>query len=306
MKAVTWHGKRDVRVDDVPDPRSRKPTDAIIESRPPTSADRTCICTRCSGRSWTPATSSATSRWASSEVGSDVARPHGRATGWSSRSRSPAALLHVRPAAVHPVRDHPGPRHGMGAALFGYSKLYGEVPGGQAEYLRVPQAQFTPIKVPDGPPTSATSTCPTCCRPPGRPSSTPPSPTAASSPCSAWARSATWRPDRAAPRGGQVIGVDLVPERLHGRAPGVETIDLRHDGRPRRRDPRPDRRTRTGLGHRRRRHGGARIADRQARPAGRRAAAGRAGRSADAEGRRRPAERAHSPSTSCGAAAPSR
>jgi threonine dehydrogenase-like Zn-dependent dehydrogenase len=41
---------------------------------------------------------------------------------------------------------------GMGAALFGYTKLYGEVPGGQAEYLRVPQAQFGPIKVPDGPP----------------------------------------------------------------------------------------------------------------------------------------------------------
>lgn len=42
--------------------------------------------------------------------------------------------------------------HGMGAALFGYTKLYGEVPGGQAEYLRVPQAQYGPIKVPDGPP----------------------------------------------------------------------------------------------------------------------------------------------------------
>ena len=39
----------------------------------------------------------------------------------------------------------------MGAALFGFSKLYGEVPGGQAEYLRVPQAQFMPIKVPEGP-----------------------------------------------------------------------------------------------------------------------------------------------------------
>src|SRR6185437_12532155 len=39
-----------------------------------------------------------------------------------------------------------------GAALFGYTKLYGQVPGGQAEYLRVPQAQFGPIKVPEGPP----------------------------------------------------------------------------------------------------------------------------------------------------------
>jgi threonine dehydrogenase-like Zn-dependent dehydrogenase len=42
--------------------------------------------------------------------------------------------------------------HRMGAALLGYTKLYGEVPGGQAELLRVPQAQFGPIKVPEGPP----------------------------------------------------------------------------------------------------------------------------------------------------------
>jgi threonine dehydrogenase-like Zn-dependent dehydrogenase len=41
---------------------------------------------------------------------------------------------------------------GMGAALFGYSKLYGAVPGGQAELLRVPQAQNTTIQVPEGPP----------------------------------------------------------------------------------------------------------------------------------------------------------
>ena len=42
--------------------------------------------------------------------------------------------------------------YGTGAALLGYTKLYGQVPGGQAEYLRVPQAQFGPIKVPEGPP----------------------------------------------------------------------------------------------------------------------------------------------------------
>ena len=38
-----------------------------------------------------------------------------------------------------------------GAALFGYTKLYGQVPGGQAEYLRVPHAGYTHIKVPEGP-----------------------------------------------------------------------------------------------------------------------------------------------------------
>jgi threonine dehydrogenase-like Zn-dependent dehydrogenase len=42
--------------------------------------------------------------------------------------------------------------HGKGAALFGYTKLYGHVPGAQADLLRVPQAQFGPIKVPAGPP----------------------------------------------------------------------------------------------------------------------------------------------------------
>jgi threonine dehydrogenase-like Zn-dependent dehydrogenase len=41
---------------------------------------------------------------------------------------------------------------GKGAALFGYTSLYGSVPGGQAQYLRVPQAQFGPIKIPDGAP----------------------------------------------------------------------------------------------------------------------------------------------------------
>ncbi len=41
---------------------------------------------------------------------------------------------------------------GKGASLFGDTKLYGQVPGGQAEFLRVPQAQFGPIQVPEGPP----------------------------------------------------------------------------------------------------------------------------------------------------------
>jgi threonine dehydrogenase-like Zn-dependent dehydrogenase len=40
----------------------------------------------------------------------------------------------------------------MGASLLGYTKLYGQVPGGQAEYLRVPQGHYGPIKVPEGPP----------------------------------------------------------------------------------------------------------------------------------------------------------
>ena len=70
------------------------------------------------------------------------------------------------------VRDQ-----GMGAALFGYSELYGQVPGGQAELLRVPQAQFTHIEVPDGHQTRGSSIYPTSCRQPGRRSPMPISPT---------------------------------------------------------------------------------------------------------------------------------
>ena len=125
------------------------------------------------------------------------------------------------------VRDQ-----GMGAALFGYTKLYGEVPGGQAELLRVPQAQFGPIKVPDGPADDRflylSDVLPT-----------------------AWqAVEYAAIPDGgsvvvlglgpigdmscrvALERGaGQVIGVDLVPERLaRACARGVQTLDLReHD-----------------------------------------------------------------------------
>jgi threonine dehydrogenase-like Zn-dependent dehydrogenase len=42
--------------------------------------------------------------------------------------------------------------YGTGASLLGYTKLYGQVPGGQAQFLRVPQAHYGPIKVPEGPP----------------------------------------------------------------------------------------------------------------------------------------------------------
>ena len=39
------------------------------------------------------------------------------------------------------------PEYGSGTALFGYAKLYGQVPGGQAELLRVPRADDHTIPV---------------------------------------------------------------------------------------------------------------------------------------------------------------
>ena len=153
MKAVTWHGKRDVRVEKVPDPRSRsRPTRSSASPRA-ASAAPTSTSTRCSGRSWSGATSSATSRWASSRRSAPRSRAAAGRPGRRAvqhllrRTASCATRASTRSARRPRYRDQ-----GKGAALFGYTKLYGEVPGGQAEYLRVPQANYGPIKVPDGPP----------------------------------------------------------------------------------------------------------------------------------------------------------
>jgi threonine dehydrogenase-like Zn-dependent dehydrogenase len=116
---------------------------------------------------------------------------------------------------------------GTGASLFGYTKLYGEVPGGQAEYLRVPQAHFGPIKVPEGPPDDRfvylSDVLPTAWQaveyaaiPPGGSVAVLGLGPIGDMCC----RVAMHR------GAGKVIGVDLVDERLaRSRARGVETID---------------------------------------------------------------------------------
>ncbi len=153
MKAVVWHGKRDVRVDTVPDPIIKEPTDVIVRI---TSSG---IC------------------------GSDLHlyELFGPFLGEGDiLGHEPMGVVQEVGAGVHDLRA--GDRVvvpfniscgtcfmctqglqsqcettqvrelGMGASLFGYTKLYGQVPGGQAEYLRVPFGNTLPIKVPDGPP----------------------------------------------------------------------------------------------------------------------------------------------------------
>ncbi|GAA2875163.1 zinc-dependent alcohol dehydrogenase [Streptosporangium fragile] len=153
MKAVTWHGKRDVRVEEVPDPELKEPNDAIVR------ITTTAICGSdlhlyevlgpfmgegdVLGHEPVGVVE---------EVGPEVThiRPGDRVVIPFNISCGHCHMCGMRLFAqceTTQVRDH-----GMGAALFGYTKLYGEVPGGQAEYLRVPQAQFGPIKVPEGPP----------------------------------------------------------------------------------------------------------------------------------------------------------
>src|SRR4051812_37256556 len=153
MKALTWHGVHDVRVDTVPDPAIEHPTDAIIR------VTSTGIC------------------------GSDLHLyevlgafiDEGDVLGHEPMGIVEAVgseVTHITPGdrVVIPFNVSCGHCHmcgtglqsqcettqvrewGTGAALLGYTKLYGQVPGGQAELLRVPQAQYGPIKVPDGPP----------------------------------------------------------------------------------------------------------------------------------------------------------
>ncbi|MGV0745075.1 zinc-dependent alcohol dehydrogenase [Mycolicibacterium sp. XJ870] len=155
MKAVTWHGKRDVRVETVPDPTIREPTDAIVEITSTNICGSDLHLYEILGAFMTPGdvlghepmgivreVGSAVTNLA---VGDRVVIPFQISCGTCYMCDR---QLYTQCETTQ-VRDQ-----GMGAALFGYSELYGAVPGGQAELLRVPQAQFTHIKVPLGPPDS--------------------------------------------------------------------------------------------------------------------------------------------------------
>ena len=153
MKAVTWHGKRDVRVDNVPDPSIEQPTDAIVR------ITSTAICGSdlhlyevlgpfldegdILGHEPMGIVEEVGAEVTSIQAGDRVVIPfniscgHCWMCGQGLQSQCETTQVHEEE---------------MGAALFGFTKLYGQVPGGQAEFLRVPQAQYGPIKVPEGPP----------------------------------------------------------------------------------------------------------------------------------------------------------
>lgn len=149
MRALTWQGKRDVKVQDVDDPQIKEATDAIIK------VTSTAICGsdlhlyEVLGPYLAPGDILGhETMGVVEEVGPEVTQvspgdrvvvPFNISCGdcWMCRRGLFAQCETTQ------VRDQ-----GKGAALFGYTELYGSVPGGQAEYLRVPQAQFGPIKVP--------------------------------------------------------------------------------------------------------------------------------------------------------------
>jgi threonine dehydrogenase-like Zn-dependent dehydrogenase len=150
MKALTWHGRRDVRIDEVPDPAIEQPTDAIIRMT------TTAICGSdlhlyevlgpfieegsILGHEPMGIVQEVGSEVTELSPGDRVVIPFQVACGSCFMCNQGLQTQ----CETTQVREE-----GMGATLFGYTKLYGNQPGGQAEYLRVPQANYTHIKVPD-------------------------------------------------------------------------------------------------------------------------------------------------------------
>src|SRR4051794_12143507 len=153
MRAVTWQGRRNVSVDDVPDPVIKEPTDAIIR------VTSTNICGS-DLHLYEVLGAFMTQGDILGHEAMGIVEEVGRETG--DLKVGDRVVIPFNISCGHCFMCGHGLQsqcettqnrdQGTGAALFGYSKLYGEVAGGQAEYLRVPQAQYTHIKVPeDGP-----------------------------------------------------------------------------------------------------------------------------------------------------------
>ncbi|MFB7908345.1 zinc-dependent alcohol dehydrogenase [Kitasatospora sp. NPDC056076] len=152
MKALTWHGRRDVRVDSVPDPAITDPTDVIIK------VTTSGLCGSdlhlyevlgpfldagdILGHEPMGTVQEAGPDVTAVSVGDRVVIPFNVSCG----------TCHTCQQGLHSQCETTQVReYSSGASLFGYTKLYGQVPGGQAELLRVPFGNNLPIKVPHGP-----------------------------------------------------------------------------------------------------------------------------------------------------------
>jgi threonine dehydrogenase-like Zn-dependent dehydrogenase len=146
MRAVTWQGNHDVSVETVPDPQIERPTDAIVRI---TSSglyevlgafiDQGDVL----GHEPMGIVEEVGSEVKNIAAGDRVVIPFNISCGHcymcEKDLQSQCETTQVR-------------EYDTGAAFLGYTKLYGQIPGGQAEFLRVPEAQYGPIKVPEGPP----------------------------------------------------------------------------------------------------------------------------------------------------------
>jgi threonine dehydrogenase-like Zn-dependent dehydrogenase len=152
MKAVTWHGTHDVRVDEVPDPTIEQPTDAIVR------VTSSGICGSdlhlyevlggfidagdILGHEPIGVVEEVGSEVTEIAPGDRVVVPFNISCGHCYMCAK-GLMSQCETTQVH--------EYDTGASLLGYTKLYGQVPGGQAQFLRVPLAHYGPVKVPDGP-----------------------------------------------------------------------------------------------------------------------------------------------------------
>ncbi len=149
MRALTWQGIEDVQVKDVPDPRIQDPHDAVVR------VTSTAICGSdlhlykvlapylkpgdVLGHEFMGIVEEVGSAVSTLQVGDRVVMPFNISCGhcWMCDR----GLF----AQCETTQNR---EQGKGASLFGYTSLYGAVPGGQAERVRVPHADFGPVKLP--------------------------------------------------------------------------------------------------------------------------------------------------------------
>ena len=153
MKALTWQGQEDVRVEEVPDPAIEQPTDAIIKVTSSGLCGSDLHLYTVLGAFIDPGdVLGHEPMGVVEEVGAEVDQIKQGDRVVIPFNISCGSCWMCDHALFAQCETTQNRDTGTGASLFGYTKLYGQVPGGQAEYLRVPQAQFGPIKVPEGPP----------------------------------------------------------------------------------------------------------------------------------------------------------
>src|SRR5205807_4466674 len=157
MKALCWHGKKNVKVHSVPNPRILNPRDAVIK------ITATAICGSdlhlydgyiptmhegdILGHEFMGEVVEVGSQNHALKVGDRVVVPFAIACGRCFYCQSDLWSL----------CDNSNPNAWMaekmygfsGSGLFGYSHLFGGYAGGQAEFARVPFADVGPIKIPD-------------------------------------------------------------------------------------------------------------------------------------------------------------
>ncbi|HZX33659.1 MAG TPA: zinc-dependent alcohol dehydrogenase [Rhodocyclaceae bacterium] len=158
MRALCWHGKKDIRCDTVPDPQIEEPRDAII---------KVSSCAICGsdlhlfdgfmpgmehgdilGHEFMGEVVEVGAENRKLKVGDRVVVPFTIVCGECDQCRRGNYSVCERTNRNKDIADKVFGHSTAG--LYGYTHLTGGYAGGQAEYVRVPFADFGPVKIPDG------------------------------------------------------------------------------------------------------------------------------------------------------------